>query len=432
MKILIYKKYNIFVFLYKIEIYFLFLITHLLFNLNLPLFISKRYLFSKKSTNVINIISGIAITGVAFGTMALFVILSVFNGFDSLIRSLLNSFDPDLKITIVEGKTFSADTSALDFVKQSDDVAYFVEVIEENVLLESDDKQHIATMKGVGNNFPKINGIDTMIIDGEFVLRDDEINYAVLGYGISYKLSYGLNSLKPIKIWIPKRKGKVTFDPQNAFNKDFIFASAIFSVQQDYDDKYIIVPIKFARNLLDYKTEVSSIEIKLKDGVNKRKVEKEIQEKVGEGFYVKNRFEQQELLYKIMKSEKWAIFLILTFILIIASFNVVGSLTMLIIDKKKDIEILRNIGASNQLIRNIFLIEGWLISVIGAIVGLLLGSLLCYLQLEFSLLQFPGAGTFIVNAYPVEMRLLDLVFVFLTVITIGFIAVWYPVKYIKK
>ena len=389
-------------------------------------------MFSKKKTNVINIISGIAITGVAFGTMALLVILSVFNGFDSLIRSLLNSFDPDLKITVVEGKSFSADTVALDFLKQSKDVAYFSEVLEENVLLEYDDRQYIATIKGVSNNFDKINGIDSMIIDGGFVLEDGAINYAILGYGVSYKLSYGLNSLKPIKIWIPKRKGKVTFDTQNAFNKAFIFGSGIFSVQQEYDDKYIIVPIKFARDLLEYKTEVSSIEVKLKKGVNKKKVEKEIQEKLGDGFYVKNRFEQQELLYKIMKSEKWAIFMILTFILIIASFNVVGSLTMLIIDKKKDIIILRNIGASNKLIRNIFLIEGWLISVIGAVLGIALGLFICFLQLKFELLKFPGAGTFIVNAYPVEIRTLDLLFVFLTVITIGFIAVWYPVRHINK
>ncbi len=388
-------------------------------------------MFSKKSTNVINIISGIAITAVAFGTMALLVILSVFNGFDTLIRSLLNSFDPDLKITVVEGKTFSADTSSLDFVKQYKDVAYFVEVVEENVLLEFDDKQYIATIKGVGDDYASINSIDTMIIDGEFVLYDNQ-NYAVLGYGISYKLSYGLNTINPIKIWVPKRKGKVTFNAENAFNKDFIFASGIFSVQQEYDEKYIIVPINFARDLLEYKTEVSSIEIKLKNGINKNKAEKIIQSKLGSGFVVKNRIEQQELLYKIMKSEKWAIFLILTFIIFIASFNIVGSLSMLIIDKKKDIIILRNIGASNTLIRNIFLIEGWLISFIGAIVGLLLGSFICFIQLQFGLLQFPGTGTFIVNAYPVELRIVDIFFVFLTVISIGFIAIWYPARYVNR
>lgn len=387
-------------------------------------------MFSKKSTNIINIISGIAITGVAFGTMALFVILSVFNGFDTLIRSLLNSFDPDIKITIAEGKTFSADTAVLNFVKQNENVEYLVEVVEENVLLEYDKKQYIATIKGVSKDFSKTNGIDTMIIDGEFTLNENR-DYAVIGYGVAGKLSYGLNNIRPIKIWVPKRKGEVQLDAQDAFNKDFIFASGVFAIQQEYDDKFIIVPISFARKLLEYKTEVSSVQLKLRSGINKKKFEAEIESRLGEGFEVKNRFEQQELLYKIMKSEKWAIFLILTFILIIASFNVVGSLTMLIIDKKKDIEILRNIGASQKLIKRIFMLEGWLISFLGALIGLALGAFVCFLQIQLELLKFPGAGTFVVSAYPVEMRILDLFFVFGTVLTIGFLAVWYPVRHIK-
>ena len=402
--------------------------------MNLPLFISKRYLLSKKSTNVINIISTISVVSVAFGAMALLVIISVFNGFETLIRTQLNSFDPDLKITLVHGKTFSADSIVFKKLENnSNDIEYFVEVLEENVLLEYDDKQYIAIMKGVDYDFAEMNRIDSMIIDGEFMLRDkDNKNHAIVGYGVAYYLSIGLNFITPIYIWAPKRSEEITFDAEKAFNRELIFPSGIFSIQQEYDNKYIIVPLNFARNLLEYTTEVSAIEIKLKENVNKKKAEKNIQEILGKGFNVKNRFEQQELLYKIMKSEKLAIFVILTFILIIASFNIIGSLTMLIIEKKKDISVLRSLGASDNLIRNIFLLEGWLIAFFGAVIGIFFGVIVCFLQQQFGLVQFPGSGTFIVSAYPVEMRFLDVLLVAGTVLLIGFIASWYPVRYITK
>ena len=400
--------------------------------MNLPFFISKRYLFSKKSTNVINFISGVSIISVAFGAMALFVILSVFNGFDSLIRTQLNSFDSDLKITLRKGKTFPADSIVFNNVKELSEIEYFVEVIEENVLLEYEKKQYIAIMKGVAPDYKYMNKIDSMIINGEYILQKDNVNYAVIGYGVSYYLSIGLNFISPINIWGPKRTEQVSFDATKAFNKQMIYPSGIFSIQQEFDNKYIIVPINFARKLLEYKTEVTAIEIKLNEDTNKKRAEKKIQKLLGPGFEVKNRFEQQELLYKIMKSEKLAIFIILTFILIIASFNVIGSLTMLIIEKKKDIVILQNLGANKKLIRNIFLLEGWLISVLGAIMGLSLGAIICFLQEKFGLLHFPGTGTFIISAYPVEMRLLDFSLVLLTVLIIGFFAAWYPVRYITK
>lgn len=401
--------------------------------MNFPFFIARRYVRSKKSTNVINIISGISIIGVAVGTMALIIVLSVFNGFDSLIKSLFSTFDPDLKITVVEGKTYNSDTVTFEKIKSMDEVAEFVEVLEENAFLIYDEKNLIATMKGVGDNFSKMNGIDSMIYDGEFTLKDDARSYAVVGYGIAYNLSIGLNFASSLNIWIPKRKEKVTFEADKAFNNRYIIPSGIFSIQQEYDSKYVIVPIDFAREMLEYEDGVvSSIEIKIAENYKVGDVQKKMENILGDGFEVKDRYQQHELLYKIMKSEKWVIFLILTFILLILSFNVIGSMTMLIIDKKKDILILRNIGANDKTIKNIFIIEGWLISFIGAIIGLLLGAGICLIQQKFGLVQFPSSGTFIINAYPVKMKLQDFGYTIATVLTIGFLVAWCPVRYITK
>jgi len=400
--------------------------------MNISIFIAKRYLFSKKKRNVINIISGISIMGVTFGTMALIVILSVFNGFDNLIKTLFNSFDADLQITLNEGKTFKSDSLVIQGVKEVEGVEYFVEVIEENALFEYDDKQFIGTMKGVSENFSKMNGIDTMIYDGEFYLKRGTENYAVVGYGVAYYLSIGLTFITPLKIWVPKRKENITFDIETAFNKKYLYPSGIFTIQQEYDNKYIIVSIDFARELLEYTTQVTAIEIGVDENYNVNKIQKQIQTILGSGFDVKNRYQQHELLYKIMKSEKWAIFLILSFIMIILSFNVVGSLTMLIIDKQKDIQILKHLGANNSLIRNIFLFEGWLISITGAVIGLVLGLIICLLQIKFGFVQFPSSGTFIVDAYPVHLNFMDFISVLLTVAIIGFLAAWYPVRYISK
>jgi lipoprotein-releasing system permease protein len=401
--------------------------------MNLPFFIAKRYILSKKSTNVINIISAISILGVAVGTMSLIIVLSVFNGFDSLIKSLFSSFDPDLKITVVEGKTFNSDSIIFDNIKKMESIKEYVEVLEENAFLIYDEKNIIATVKGVSDNFSEMNGIDSMIYDGDFILKDDVRNYAVVGYGIAYNLSIGLNFASSLNIWIPKRKEKITFEADKAFNNRYIQPSGIFSVQQEYDNKYVIVPIDFAREMLEYDYgAVSSVEIKIDESYDIDAIKKQIQNIIGNNFEVKNRYQQHELLYKIMKSEKWAIFLILSFILIILSFNVIGSLTMLIIDKKKDILILRNIGADDNLIKKIFILEGWLISAIGAVIGLILGALICFLQQKFSFIQFPSTGTFIINAYPVRLQALDFIYTLITVFAIGFIVAWYPVRYITK
>ncbi|MBA7516753.1 Lipoprotein-releasing system transmembrane protein LolE [subsurface metagenome] len=399
--------------------------------MNFSFYIAKRYLFAKKSRNVINIISAISVVGVSIGTMALIVILSVFNGFDNLIQSLFNSFDPDIKITIKEGKTFSSGVERIQNLKKLKGVLYMSEIIEENALLKYDDRQYIVTIKGVSDEFINMSGIDSMIIDGEFILKENKNNYAVIGQGVALNLAVGLNFITPINIYVPKRTQKVSLNPEKAFSRKYIFPSGIFAIQQDFDSRYIIVPIDFARDLLDYSNEVSAIELKLDPVFNKDKIQEEIKKYLGTGYEVKNRFEQQELLYKIMKSEKWAIFLILTFILIIASFNVIGSLTMLIIEKKKDIDTLRSLGANLSVLRKIFLFEGWMISILGAILGLMTGTIICWIQQHFGLIKIQGSDSFVIDTYPVNIELPDFIYVFLTVLFIGYLAAWYPVRYIS-
>jgi len=399
--------------------------------MNLSLFISKRYLFAKKSTNLINIISALSVLGVTVMTMALIVILSVFNGFDSLIKSFFNAFDPDLKITLVEGKVFSANDPLIKQIKTFDGIHSFTEVIEENAMLEYDKKQDIARVKGVSDNYSETSGIDTMIINGVFTIKDEHGEYAVVGHLLANRLSINLNMIKPIKIWAPKRNSQPSLTNIDAFNNKSIFPMGIFSVlQDDNNTETIIVPIDFARKLLEYDDEVSSIEIKLKPGIDAKLFHQKLEAHLKGKYLVKDRFQQHEFLYKVMQTEKWAIFLILSFILVIASFNLTGSLTMLIIDKKKDIITIQNMGATNKLIRNIFLLEGWLISIIGAFAGLILGAIVAWIQLYFGIIRFPES--FIVTNYPVEMQVMDFIYVFITVVMIGFIASWYPVRYITK
>lgn len=400
--------------------------------MNFPFYIARRYLFAKKSRHAINIISAISVGGVSIGTMALIIILSAFNGLDDLVRSLFSTFDPDLKITIAEGKTFSSEHEKIRKLYDQEGILYLTEVIEENALLRYGEKQYIATIKGVGDEFVMMSGIDSMIFEGKFLLKDQKNRFAVVGQGIASNLSIGLSFITPIQIYVPKRTTNVVLTPDNAFNRKYIFPSGIFAIQQDFDSKYIIVPIEFARELLDYTSELSSIELKIDPSFNQEQVQEDLKRLLGNEFDVKNRYEQQEFVYKIMQSEKWAIFLILTFILLIASFNIIGSLSMLIIEKKKDIETLRNLGANLRLIRKIFLLEGWMISIFGALFGLILGSLICFLQQQFGLVKIQGGESFVIDTYPVSMEFLDFLFVFLTVLIIGFFAAWYPVRYITR
>lgn len=401
--------------------------------MNLPFYIAKRYLLGKKSQNAINIISGISVLGITTGTMALVIVLSVFNGFDSLVKSLYNTFDPDIQISSVEDKTFIPDSKSLEAIIAIPGVSAVSEVLEENVLLLYNDRQHIATVKGVDENFKNVSGLDSMIYDGEMLLQDRNRPYTVVGRGVAHNLGIGLNFINPLFIYTIDRTARINMSqPEESIRRDFIYPSGIFEIEQDYDTRYIICPIDFVRELLLYHDEVTYLEVKLDPAFPPEELRREIVALMGEGFHVKNREQQNEMFYRVMRSEKWAIFLILTFILIIASFNVIGSLSMLIIDKKKDILTLRNMGAGNRLIKRIFLMEGWLISVFGSISGLFLGTAISWIQQRFGVIKLTGSGSFIIDSYPVQIEALDICLIWLTVLLIGLIAARYPVRQISK
>jgi len=395
--------------------------------LNLPLFIAKRYLISKKSHNAINIISAVSVFGVCIGTMALIIVLSAFNGLSKLVESLYNSFDPDIEISLSHGKAFDPNTSELQSLKQLKGVIYFTEVMEENVLLKYNDQQCLATLKGVGENFIRMSHVDTLVKEGQCVLTEGTQHYAVIGKGISYLLNAKINDpFSPLSIYAPKRGISTSINPEDAFNKKNVSVSGIFSINDDFDYKYVILPIDLTRELLDYKTEVSAIDLTLEKGVDQEKILEQVKQQLGDKYQVKNRYQQNELLFKTLKSEKLWTFLILVFILIIATFNVIGSLSMLIIEKKKDITTLWYLGADIGLVRKIFLIEGLLITFAGAALGLILGTLTCWIQIHFKLIRFNEG--YVVNAYPVDMQFIDFVWILIVVMLIGFFAAWYPVR----
>ena len=399
--------------------------------MNLPLYIARRYLFSKKQQNVINIISLISVIGVAVGSMALVVVLSVFNGFDGLIHSLFGSFDPDLKILPARGKTFIPDSIAFDQIRHMEGVAFYTEIIEENALLKYGNRERTAIVKGVGEEFSLMTGIDTMMVEGSFVLDTPEQHFAVMGYGVAMDLGIGLTFVDPIKFYVPKRKGHLTSNPVNALNIEYLYPAGFFVIQQDFDSQYVLVPLEFARKLFNYPKAVSAIELKLTNRDQQDEIQHRIKDLLGDKFVVKNQFQLHATLFKMMQSEKAAIFFILAFILVIASFNVIGSLTMLILDKKSDIATLTSMGANQKTIERIFLMEGMLISTYGAIMGITLGTMLCWLQKKFALIQLQGEN-FIVSAYPVDLQIIDLLYIAITVILIGYLACRFPVRYITK
>lgn len=396
-------------------------------------YIARRYLISKKSVNVINIISGVSVAGVTVGTFALIVILSVFNGLDSSIKSLFSSFDPDIKITAAKGKSFSMNDGNFEAVSRINGITSVTPVVEEDALLRYGDRQYFATIKGVPSNYSAVSGLDTTCItSGRFILEANQIPYAVVGQGVAYYLSVGLNFSDPLHIYTLKKGSSGRPSLANAFNQSTIYASGIFQSQQEIDSKYVFVPFDYAQELFQMEHRVSAVELGLKEGIPEESLKPEITRILGDQFVVKTQYEQHELFYKVMQSEKWAIFLILGFVLVVASFNILGSLSMLIIDKKADIAILQSMGANQKLIRTIFLFEGWMISLAGAVFGLLSGVLICWIQIEFGLLKIPGnEGAFIFSSYPVEIRFGDLLAIFLLVTGIGFLAAWYPIRFIS-
>lgn len=400
--------------------------------MKLSLYIAKRYLFAKKSRNAINVISAVSVTGVAVGTMALIIILSVFNGLEMLVNSIFNTFDPDLKVTASEGKTFVPDSSSLRLLSNVEGVSCYSLSIEENALLKYDERQFIATIKGVDEDYTKVTNIDSSMWEGEFLLKSGKgTSWAVPGIGIAQYLGIRVNFITPLWIYVPRKESGITLDPEKAFKYEYIYPSGIFQIEQSYDSKYIFLPIDFARELIDNEDGVSSIEIKFSEACNPRSVQEKVTRIFSEGFVVQNRFEQQEIFYMVMRSERLAIFLILTLILIIASFNIIGSLTMLIIEKERDIEVLKSLGAENNLIRKIFIFEGWLISIIGAAAGLFLGFIVCWLQQTYGLIKL-NSESLLMDSYPIVMKLKDFVIVPVTVLLIGYWAAWYPVRFLTK
>lgn len=400
--------------------------------MNLPFFIAKRYLVSKKKQNIINIISGISVVGIIVGTMALVIVLSVFNGFSSLISTFFSSFDPDLKITAVEGKMFNPHDFPFDKIKKLPGVAHYSEVIEEVALLKYGGQQYVATVKGVPDNYNTYTGIDSMIVDGDFMLEKQGIEYAVVGQGVAYNLGLGLTFIDPIRIFVPKKGKQVSMNLARSINQDYIYPSGVFSILEEVDSKYIIVPFEFAAKLFESENQVSAVELAVEPDASENKIQEEITELLGNDFQIKNKYQQHDLIYKTMKSEKWAAYLILVFILLVASFNILSNLTMLIIDKKEDLFILRGMGANAKTIRQVFLFNGWMISFAGAVIGSLLGVFVCWLQIKYGFITLPGAGSFVISAYPVKIVFTDILLVFSAVLSIGFLAAWYPVRFISK
>lgn len=405
--------------------------------MNLPFYIARRYLFSKKKHNAINIISGISVCGVALATLALVCTLSVFNGFQDMVAGFFTAFDPELKITIREGKVFDPNAGRVRQVRALPEIDIWTETLEENAMVQYKDRQAMAVIKGVEDNFEQLTSIDSLLYGtGEFILKDSLVDYGVLGVELISELGTGIQFVDPLQVYAPKRNVRVNIaNPTAAFNRDYLFSpGAVFVVnQQKYDARYILTSLSFARRLFNYDTEVSAIELKLKPGSNVNAVQKKMENILGDRFVVLNRYEQQADVFRIMEIEKFISYLFLTFILAIACFNVIGSLSMLILDKREDVETLRNLGADDRLIARIFLFEGRLISVFGAFFGIILGLLLCFLQQHFGLISLGGGnGSFVVDAYPVSVHLTDVILVFVTVIAVGFLSVWYPVRYLSK
>jgi len=363
---------------------------------------------------------------VSIGTLALVVVLSAFNGLENLVISLFDAFDPDIKITAVEGKTFNASSFPKEAIQKLDGLAYYVDVIEENALLEYRKQQYIGTIKGVEDAFLKMTGLDTMMTAGILQLEEHGVPQAIVGQGIANSLGISVNDqFNPLTVYMPKRGLKKTLNPNDAFITRKIHTSGVFSIQKDFDIKFVLVPLSFARDLLQYDQQISAVEIAIKEEANMHDIQEEIRQIVGSEFNVANRYEQHDFLYKIMKTEKWAVFLILTFILIIATFNSIASLTMIIMDKKKDIGILWGMGAEISLIKRIFFNESMMITFLGNISGLFIGSVICYLQQKYGLIKL--GENFVTDSIPVSLQAQDLVYIFLTVTVIGLLASWLPI-----
>lgn len=405
--------------------------------MNFPFYIARRYLFSKKSTHAINVISAISAVGVAVATMALIVTLSVFNGFHDLVATFFTSFDPQIEVVPAQGKTAPADDPVLQKIRQMPQVEVATECLKDQALAIYKGRQTMVTLMGVDNSFEQMSRIDEILYgEGAFILHAANLNFGIVGARLAETLGMNANWDGSLLIYAPRKTGQLDMaNPSDGFVVDSLISpGSVFMVKQGkYDRDHVLAPISFARLLFEQQGMLSSLQIRLKNGSDLDEVKNEMKAIAGDKYRVLDRYEQQEDTFRIMKVEKFIAYIFLTFILIVASFNIIGSISMLIIDKKNDVVTLRNLGATDKQIKRIFLFEGRLISFLGAMAGLLLGLLLCWLQQQFGLVALgQSSGTFVVDAYPVSVHPEDVVAVFVTVVVVGFLAVWYPVRYFSR
>ena len=374
-----------------------------------------------------------SVCGVAIATAALVCILSVFNGFQDMVANLFTAFDPELKLVPIEGKYIAADDELLKTLRKNENIAVYTEVVEDNALLIANNRQVMVTIKGVDDNFEELTDINDILYgDGTFELHADVLDYGVAGVGVLQQLGLPVDFLQPIEVYAPRGDERIDMtDPSESFNIEELYSPNVgFMVKQNkYDGKYVLTNINFARRLFEKEGMVTGIELKLKKGASISSMKSHITKLMGSKFKVLDRYEQQESTFQIMKIEKLISYIFLTFILMVACFNIIGSLSMLIIDKKEDALIMRNMGADNKQIRNIFMLEGRMISLIGAVAGIVIGLTLCLIQQYYGIVRFGDQeGAYIIDAYPVSVSMWDIVLVFITVIVVGFISVWYPVR----
>ncbi len=390
------------------------------------LFIARRYLVAKKSRQIINVISTISAIGIALGTMALVVVLSVYNGFDNLVKGMYNAFDPDLIVKSVEGKSIPGVNEFGD-LSRDPRIDAFCPVIEETVFLQYRNQQAVAQMKGVDSVFLKKSPLQQYLTHGRFNVRFGELEEAVVGRGLANNLGLNVAFIDPLWVYYPKKD--VVFSPLNpmaSLEREKLFPAGIFAVEQHYDSDHLLVSLETARKLLDYGDKLSHVEIRVKEQRSVKSLSRDLKERLGAGYVVLTRYQQNETLYRMMTTEKIIIFVLLGFILLIISCNVLSSLSMLILEKKEDIAVLGSMGARPRLVRQIFITEGWLISILGWAAGMITGLLLCFLQSHFGLIALPGS--FMVTAYPVDVQWSDMVLVSVVVLGIGFLAAYAPVR----
>ena len=407
--------------------------------MNFPFYIARRYLFSKKSHHAINVISGVSVCGVALATLAMVCTLSVFNGFQDLVATMFTAFDPEIKITAANGKVFDSQDERIQLLRDLPEIEVFSESLEDNAMVQYKGRQAMVVIKGIEDNFNQLTAIDSILYGrGEWILRDEVVDYAVPGIELVSVLGTGIRFLDPLEVYAPKRGAKINVaNPSTSFESSYLHSSGlVFAVnQQKYDASYILTSLSFARDLFQYDTEVSSIEFRIAADADVKEVKKDIKRLLGNDFLVQDRYEQQADTYRIMEVEKLISYVFLSFILLIACFNVIGSLSMLIIDKRNDVVTLRNLGADDQLVSRVFLFEGYMITFFGALIGVGLGLILCFIQQEFGIISLgsgASAGAFVVDAYPVSVYASDVVLVLITVLVTGFLSVFFPVRYLTR